>query len=109
MRLQSQRCPICERNVTPYERYPRYLCDGCMLRVEDKDGRRLEFFNEDLAGYGVIGRFSDTQEPYESRVCYVAGIRCLTEEARFGGIVIQTDSGAANEKGPRPDQSTSNP
>jgi len=31
----------------------------------------------------------ETSEPHASHICYIRGIRCYADEARFGGIVIQ--------------------
>lgn len=35
-------------------------------------------------------KFLDTQEAYTSHTCFIDGIECFADEARFGGIVIQT-------------------
>lgn len=52
------------------------------------DGRRLHFANERFSG-GYSACFADTGESYESHVCFVKGIVCWADEARFGGIVIE--------------------
>ena len=51
----------------------------------------MDFFNHDLIGYGVVGRYMDRHEPCDENFCFVDGIRCTAEEARFGGIVIQAE------------------
>jgi hypothetical protein len=46
-----------------------------------------------VAGDGVLsfeGIITETKEKYESQICYTEGVRCWAEEARFGGIVIET-------------------
>jgi hypothetical protein len=52
------------------------------------DGRLLAFSNVDLSG-GFIATFVDTGEEYESHECFVDGVKCHADEARFGGVVIE--------------------
>jgi len=84
----TQPCPICSSQVPASERYPRYVCRDCAARAKSKDRRALSFFNESLSG-GFAAQYADTGEPYPSHECYVDGILCFADEARFGGIVIQ--------------------
>lgn len=42
-------------------------------------------------GFGAM--VTHTQEKYPSHICYIEGIQCWADEARFGGIVIQTHDG----------------
>jgi hypothetical protein len=56
--------------------------------VSNIDGRKLRFFNLDFSG-GFGASYADTGEPYDSHQCYVEGIECRADEARFGGIVIE--------------------
>jgi hypothetical protein len=37
---------------------------------------------------GFAARYADTGEEYASHECFVDGIKCHADEARFGGIVI---------------------
>ena len=85
----TQLCPICSTAVEPSSRYPRYVCRNCASRVKSKDGRPLAFFNESLSG-GFAAKYIDTEESYPGHECYIDGIECDADEARFGGIVIQT-------------------
>jgi hypothetical protein len=48
----------------------------------------LEFFNTDLSG-GFVARYRDTLETYRSHACWIDGVPCHADEARFGGIVIE--------------------
>jgi len=85
----SHNCPICGVGLPAFTRYPRYVCQTCAARVTDVAGRPLAFGNIDIA-VGCVGAYTDTGEVYDAQVCYVAGQRCSVQEARFGGIVIQT-------------------
>jgi hypothetical protein len=87
----GQQCPICHFSVHPSTRYPRALCGLCMFEATDEHGRRLSFFNVDMTG-GFRAVYADSGEEREGHVCYVRGVRCWADEARFGGIVIEQRS-----------------
>ena len=84
----SQRCPVCGKGQPASPRYPRYLCAGCVAQATDAGGRPLVFCNAGLGG-GFAAIYSDTDEHYDSQDCYVQGVHCWADEARFGGIVVQ--------------------
>lgn len=84
----EQKCPICSAPVQYSERYPKYVCVDCSLRAADEDGRSLSFANLSLSG-GFAAIYADTREERDSHECYIDGIRCHADEAKFGGIVIQ--------------------
>lgn len=83
-----QQCPICQAEVNPNARYPRYLCRECAAKAVDEAGRALSFSNIDFSG-GFAARYADTGEKRDSHDCLVNGVKCRAGEARFGGIVIQ--------------------
>ena len=70
------------------ERYPRYVCSKCASLTSDDKGNKVAFFNEELSG-GIKGVYTDTNEQYPETICFINGIKCRADEARFGGIVIQ--------------------
>ena len=84
----SQACPICNTGQPASSRYPHYVCAECVDLAEDENGRSLRFSNTGFAG-GCIAYFSDTMEERAAADCFIRGVRCEAEEARFGGIVIQ--------------------
>ena len=84
----SQFCPICKQAVRPSARYPHYICRECAARATDAQQRLLQFGNTSLSG-GFCAKYADTDEDYHSHVCFIDGIKCWADEARFGGIVIQ--------------------
>lgn len=93
----SQRCPVCKDKVTKNPRYPRYLCRICASQAADESGRPLEFSNTHITG-GFEARYAQTQKIRRSHVCFVKGIRCRADEARYGGIVIQTFNDSDEEE-----------
>lgn len=92
----SHACPICRVELRPVPRYPRYVCPACFARAASADGRTLAFSNIGLSG-GYAARYDDTGAPYDSHVCWIDGIRCHADEARFGGIVIEVDDNERRE------------
>ena len=48
----------------------------------------MTFGNVSVSG-GFVGRYADTDEEYEGHQCFVDGVECVANEARFGGIVVQ--------------------
>ncbi len=90
--MATQSCPVCGASQSANPRYPAYLCRDCCERAVDETGRRLRFYNTDLGG-GFAAVVADTGEPRDSHVCFVNGIRCRADEARFGGIVIEPARG----------------
>lgn len=88
--MTTQTCPICKTTVTPYPRYPKYVCNDCYERATNISGRKLVFYNVSISG-GYIAYYadSDNKEEYKSHDCYIDAIKCRADEARFGGIVIE--------------------
>lgn len=81
-------CPICKGTNQCSARYPDSVCDTCLSTygTKTKDGKDIQFGNACMTGgvYIVIeGKENDTS------LCYVNGVQCYAEEARFGGIVIR--------------------
>lgn len=81
-------CPICGTPVRHWERYPRAVCSPCEAKACDERGRRLAFYNVSAAG-GFEAIVVGTREIYPSHRCYIDGVACWADEARFGGIVVQ--------------------
>jgi hypothetical protein len=73
-------------------RYPDYICQSCLTThgTKTRDGRKITYSNQDFTGGFVSWTEGDT-EPGEDHTCYVSGVRCCADEARFGGIVISPD------------------
>ena len=81
------RCPICGKAGPPDPRYPRCICVECGHRATDENGRGLKFSNESVSG-GFVAEYRDNGESRGSHVCFVDGIRCWSDEAHMGGIVV---------------------
>ena len=86
--MDKYQCPICKIKLESMSRYPNYICNTCMDKATDKNGRKLTFCNIDFSG-GFIARYTESNEIYNSHICYIDGIQYYADEARFGGIVIE--------------------
>lgn len=99
MKESKQKCPICNKlNVPLNSRYPKLVCSNCELKATDINGRKVSFFNDfskpidesNMVEYIGLGAcYVDTNETYESNICYINNIKCQANEGRFGGIVIE--------------------
>jgi hypothetical protein len=81
-------CPVCSGKMSFNSRYPHAVCLSCQDRAVDEQGRSLEFFNQSMSG-GLQIQYVDDGAKRTSPVCYIDGLKCRAEEARFGGVVIQ--------------------
>lgn len=84
----SQPCPICGAGQPADPRYPNYLCSECVAAAVDENGRALTFSNVGIGG-GFVAGYAGTNETRDSHTCFVKGVTCWADEARFGGIVVQ--------------------
>lgn len=39
--------------------------------------------------HGFVAEYADTGEEYQGHDCFIDGVKCHADEARFGGIVIE--------------------
>jgi DNA-directed RNA polymerase subunit RPC12/RpoP len=97
MEEQYQLCPICGKQVKSIPRYPKYICADCARNVADAKGRKVALSSVDIdfkddafnVNEGFYGFYVDSKEEYRSHICYIQGVKCRADLARFGGIVIE--------------------
>jgi hypothetical protein len=96
------KCPICLDIMDYYTpRYPNMICGKCANgnnvnnvnngKILDSFGNEVSFGNIDISG-GFISYHKINNEivKKEDHLCWINTIKCYANEARFGGIVIQT-------------------
>ncbi|PKO14360.1 MAG: hypothetical protein CVU39_15095 [Chloroflexi bacterium HGW-Chloroflexi-10] len=88
-----QLCPICSSEIPENPRYPQAVCHTCAAQAVSLNDRPVCFYNIDFSG-GFRGEYADTHEPYPLTECFIRGVKCSAQEARFGGIVIQVAQNA---------------
>ena len=91
--MQKGTCPICNIQLRRLERYPRSICATCCSKenIKDASGNPVDFVNTHFPGIGFasLHTIDGIVIQKEEHICFVKGIQCYAEEARFGGIVIQ--------------------
>ena len=86
--MTRKTCPICGERMPASPRYPDQVCQACVRRACDEDGRPLRFYNVSLSG-GFVARYADSRRERHSHVCTIDDVRCRVDEAHMGGIVVQ--------------------
>lgn len=87
--MKFQKCPICNAEVTPSERYPNYACGDCVDRALNKDGHPVKFFNTGFdGGFVAVTEKESVQTKSEDHICFIDNKKFYADEARFGGIVV---------------------
>ena len=84
-------CPICGRVEDHVSaRYNNCVCATCQDQYPALTamGEVLTFSNVDWTG-GFVSYIRGVRTPSPQHRCYIRGIPCYADEARFGGIVIQ--------------------
>ena len=86
--INAQHCPICSVEVPAFPRYPTYICTDCLIIHTpcDDDGNHIDFENTDDYGNGFASIVNGVRGNVHT--CWVNGIKCRADSARFGGIVI---------------------
>jgi hypothetical protein len=93
------KCPICLDIMDYYtDRYPKMICGKCANgengKILDSFGNEVSFSNIDIYGgftsYHKINNNNNEIVQKQEHICWINTNKCYANEARFGGIVIQT-------------------
>ncbi len=90
--MPNHHCPVCGASLRAFLRYPWYLCQECVDKAVDGDGRALEFTEMTLSGgfaFRYAGEGEEAWRTCHGVVALVAGRPVRIDEARFGGIVAE--------------------
>ena len=93
----KQFCSNCKSPVSYYPRYPKYICRNCSAKeITDENDYELSFSNIGMSGglritYKKDGEIIKEDTSQWQKLCFIEGKRFIATEARFGGIVIQTE------------------
>ena len=92
----QQYCPTCKKSVLYTPRYPKSICAACAaLPITDEQGLHLSFYNLGIGGGLKVVYKNGTETIKEEiisdqKLCFLQGTPLLAQEARFGGVVLQT-------------------
>ena len=84
--MKNKNCPICDKNMLHFERYPKMICNECIELAVNENEKSIKFYNIDVTG-GFISIVNDVKG--EEHECFINNHKCYADEARFGGIVVQ--------------------
>ena len=99
------KCPICLDIMDYYtSRYPKMICGKCANgdngKILDSLCNEVSFSNIDIFGgfisHHKINNYNNDNNnnneivQKKEHICWINTIKCYANEARFGGIVIQT-------------------
>ena len=84
--MKNKKCPICEKNMLSFERYPDMICNQCVELAVNKNGDSIKFYNIDPSG-GFMSIVNNIKG--KEHECYINNQKCLANESRFGGIVVE--------------------
>lgn len=93
----KQYCAHCKEPVSYSPRYPKHICNNCSSKtITDENGLELSFSNIGMSGglritYKKDGETIKEDTSKSQKLCFIEGKRFIATEARFGGIVIQTE------------------
>ena len=48
--MKNKNCPICDKNMIDFERYPKMICHECVLLTTTENGETIKFYNIDHTG-----------------------------------------------------------
>lgn len=87
----KQYCSNCKETVAYNARYPKYICEACVAKLTDNNGRQIVYYNTELMGHGCQGYYKNTIpiEKFNSNLGYIDSNVFYAQEAYFGGIVVQ--------------------
>lgn len=78
-----------------FVRYPNLVCNECEKKAVDKEGNVVKYYNVDISGGFVSHHYVPNSDGNieithkNNHECWIDGVKCYAEEARFGGIVVQ--------------------
>lgn len=86
-------CPTCGRPATHMDRYPRSVCEDCVVLATCVHERQVGGRNVSLSG--GFEAYHDDQpdnlcaETTTGHRVWIRGRACTMGEARFGGVVVE--------------------
>ena len=93
----KQYCAHCKATVRYNPRYPKHICRNCASKkITDENGIEVSFSNVGMSGglkihYQKNGTIFRTDDSQIEKRCFIEGKPYIATEARFGGIVIESE------------------
>ena len=115
--MKRKQCPVCKVTMRFNEMFPHIICWECSKHTQTKDGKNIEFYNEDVDGEIVSyiddsdnssasdneddsaddnedDSASDNDDDNDSsrsniRDCYIGDYECIAQKGQFGEVIFQ--------------------
>ena len=101
--MKRKQCPVCKVTMRYNEMFPHIICWECSKHTQTKDGKYIEFYNDDVDGEIVSYIDSsdneddssddsdDNNDSYSSNIrdCYIGDYECIAQKGQFGEVIFQ--------------------
>ena len=116
--MKRKQCPVCKVTMRFNEMFPHIICWECSKHTQTKDGKNIEFYNDDVDGeiVSVIDDDDDDasdngdasasdndddsasddesasdNDSYSSNIrdCYIGDYECIAQKGQFGEVIFQ--------------------
>mgnify|MGYP001162823175 CR=1 FL=1 len=106
--MKRKQCPVCKVTMRFNEIFPHIICWECSKHTQTKDGKDIEFYNDDVDGEivsyidasdnssanGDDDSASDSDDDNDSystniRDCYIGDYECSAQKGQFGEVIFQ--------------------
>ena len=101
--MKRKQCPVCKVTMRFNEMFPHIICWECSKHTQTKDGKYIEFYNDDVDGEIVSYIDSsdneddssddsdDNNDSYSSNIrdCYIGDYECIAQKGQFGEVIFQ--------------------
>ena len=109
--MKIKQCPVCKVTMRFNEMFPHIICWECSKHTQTKDGKDIEFYNDDVDGEIVSyidasddsdsdnSSASDNEDDSASdnddndssniRDCYIGDYECIAQKGQFGEVIFQ--------------------
>ena len=116
--MKRKQCPVCKVTMRFNEMFPHIICWECSKHTQTKDGKYIEFYNDDVDGeivsYIDASDDSDSDNSSDSdndsdneddsasdndddndssniniRDCYIGDYECIAQKGQFGEVIFQ--------------------
>jgi len=75
--------------------FPHIICWECSKHTQTKDGKNIEFYNDDVDGeivsYIDSSDNEDDNDSSNSNIhdCYIGDYECIAQKGQFGEVIFQ--------------------
>ena len=116
--MKRKQCPVCKVTMRFNEMFPHIICWECSKHTQTKDGKYIEFYNDDVDGE-IVSVIDDSDNSSASdddnasanssdddsdsdnssdddndnssniRDCYIGDYECIAQKGQFGEVIFQ--------------------